>query len=66
MIRGGSFSRLKDIHEFDVFGLFFFYMTTHLEQQPALSPGSLTSILPSGARAPNAPEPEGYEDISLL
>lgn len=35
------------------------YMITHLEQQPALSPGSLTSILPSGARAPYAPEPDG-------
>lgn len=35
------------------------YMITHLEQQPALSPGSLTSILPSGAREPNAPEPDG-------
>lgn len=35
------------------------YMITHLEQQPALSPGSLTSILPSGAREPKAPEPEG-------
>ena len=42
------------------------YMTTHLEQQPALSPGSLTSILPSGAREPKAPEPDGYDDISLL
>lgn len=42
------------------------YMMTHLLQQPALSPGSATSILPSGARAPKAPEPEGYDDISLL
>lgn len=43
----------------------FHYITMHFPQQPALSPGSLTSILPSGAREPNAPDPEGF-DISLL
>lgn len=42
------------------------YITMHFPQQPAFSPGSLTSILPSGAREPNAPDPDGYDDISLL
>lgn len=35
------------------------YITIHFPQQPECSPGSLTSILLSGARDPNAPEPDG-------
>lgn len=35
------------------------YITIHFPQQPERSPGSLTSILLSGARDPKAPEPDG-------